>query len=128
MAGCIGYMPPGLAGVLTGLGVDAGKAREAVASLEHEALVCTYRLWGIRNKEQQDAERESGISDAVKRSREKQKEWHERRHGEGYTGERLAEIAEQAREAREERRGPRRDARRREAGDGVGDEDDADAG
>ena len=124
LMGSIGYAPPGLTGVLKGLGVDANAAREVVAGLEHEAALCTRRLWGVRNADQQDAEREVGITDAVKHDRKKQKLWHERRYGEGPTRERLAEIAVQAREAREERRGLRPDGRRGEAGDG----DDGDAG
>lgn len=128
VTGCIGCAPPGLALVLKGLGVEAKVAREAVASVEHEAELCTNRLWyRVRNREQIDAEREAGTSDALKHNRMKQREFHERRHGEGSARERLAEIAVRAREARAERRGPRLDARRRETEDDIGREA-ADAG
>ena len=63
----------------------------------------------------------------MKHDRQRQREWHERRYGEGPTRERLAEIATQAREAREERRGPRIDARRREEGNGDGEGGDGGA-
>ena len=77
--GGFGFVPPGFAKVLTGLGVPSAEAREAVAKLERLARTCTRKMWDVRNREQLEAERAVGISEAIKRSPAKAREWRARR-------------------------------------------------
>ena len=65
--------------MLTGLGVPGAEARETVAKLERLARDCTRKMWGVRKREQLEAEREVGNSEAVKKSPAKAREWGARR-------------------------------------------------
>lgn len=77
--GGVGFVPLDFAKVLTGLGVPGAEAREAVVTLERLARACTRKMWGVRNREQLEAERAVGISEAIKRSLAKAREWRARR-------------------------------------------------